>query len=61
MTRDQLIELVSSIGFYEAVKAGAFDSVAAKAQVAALTPLATDADLPTTVLKVNAIIAALKA
>jgi len=36
-------------------------TLAGNAAVAALTPLAADADLPTTVAKVNAIIAALKA
>lgn len=36
-------------------------SIAGNAAVAALTPLANGADLPTTVAKVNQIIAALKA
>lgn len=41
--------------------AKAVAAVKAKSQIAALTDLATDADLTTTVAKVNAIIAALKA
>lgn len=41
--------------------AKAVAAVKAKSQIAALTALATDADLATTVKKVNAIIAALKA
>lgn len=69
-TREQLVEAVSSLGFYEAVVYGYFDSVAAKSQIAFLTPVSTaDATDEATAIvlvnalkvKVNDIIAALKA
>jgi hypothetical protein len=69
-TRDQLIKAVSALGFYETVVLGYFDSVAAKTQIAALTPVSTaNASDPATTqalanankIAINAIIAALKA
>lgn len=78
LTRDQLVAQLAALGFFEAAATGTLDNmlkdgataVATKAQVAALTAIATaDAtDLTTTTAlaneckaKINAIIAALKA
>jgi len=70
VTHNDLVKAVAALGFFESVVYGYFDSVAAKSQIVALTPVATaDAtDLPTAVAmanankaKINAIIAALKA
>lgn len=69
-SREQLVEAVSSLGFYESVVYGYFDSVAAKSQVVFLTPVSTpDATDEATAItlanankaKINDIIAALQA